>query len=385
MNIAILGFGTVGGGVYTLLRDGKLGIHVRRVLDIRPIAELEGLLTDNIADIVADPNIDCVVETIGGMHPALSYVTMALRAGKSVVTSNKELISQAIAPLAEGAALHNAQIRFGASVGGGVPWIDNLSMQKRIDTILSVHGIVNGTTNFILDAMHGGAYFEKALDDARELGYAEADASADIDGLDAQRKCAISAAVAFDIIIEPEDIPVAGIATIRNSDIEAFAAKGLTCKSVMFAARTEGGVCAYIEPTLYSRNRLEANTPTNHNLISLHGRNGGHLAFYGEGAGRFPTAVNILRDLQDLAGGGQWLGRSVQPAVVRNEAAAHPYYLRTVSTHAQIAAVTEAAWGEGVLTRRMSVSEMHTLAMELRDEDPYTFIAGVCDDCMDMR
>lgn len=379
MNIAILGFGTVGGGVYSLLRDGKLGIHVRRVLDIRPIEGLENLLTDNIADIVADPQIDCVVETIGGMHPALNYVTMALRAGKSVVTSNKELVSQAIAPLTEGAAMHNAQIRCGASVGGGVPWIDNLFRQKRIDTILSLDGIVNGTTNFILDAMHKGAQFSRALEQAREMGYAEADASADLEGLDAQRKCAISAAVAFDIIIEPEDIPVAGIASIRPSDIEAFAGEGLVCKSIMCAARTEGGISAYVEPVLFSLGRMEAHTPTNHNFISLRGRHCGHLAFYGEGAGRFPTAVNILRDLQDLAGGGKMPGRNVQPAAVENAAVAHPYYLRTVSRHARLAEVTERAWGEGVLTRRMSVSEMHTLSMELRDEDPYTFLAGVCE------
>ncbi|MDR0928541.1 MAG: homoserine dehydrogenase, partial [Oscillospiraceae bacterium] len=235
MNIAIIGYGVVGGGVHALLADGRLGIHVKRVLDIRPLPELGALLTDNIADILFNPEIDCVVETMGGMHPALSYATMALRSGKHLVTSNKELISNALMPLLEGAALHNAQLRFGASVGGGVPWLHNLLRQKRGDTLLSIEGVVNGTTNYILDAMTHGMTFEAALAEAQRLGYAEADASADLNGIDAQRKCAISAALAFDTIVEPGDVPTLGIAGVQKADMARFAAKGLTCKLLMYA------------------------------------------------------------------------------------------------------------------------------------------------------
>lgn len=376
MNIAILGYGVVGGGVHALLKDGALGIHVKRILDIRPLPELEGLLTDNIADILSDPDIDCVVETIGGMHPALSFVTAALRAGKSVATSNKELISHALAPLAEGAAMHNVQIRFSASVGGGVPWIDNVARQKRSDTLLAVSGIVNGTTNYILDAMEHGASFEDALGEAQAKGYAEANPSADLDGIDVQRKCAISASLAFDTILEPMHIPTLGISAIRKGDIDTFAAHGLTCKLMMHASRVSGGISAYVEPTLLTADALAAHTPTNHNCISLVGEHAGHLAFFGQGAGRYPTAQNILQDLLDIAANTVYRARGIQPATIENQHVQHAYYVRTTQP-GPLAAYKAEAWGDGILTRPMGVSDMHTLARDLLAADPDTFIAGI--------
>lgn len=376
MNIAILGYGTVGGGVHALLKDGKLGIHVKRVLDIRQLEGLEDILTDNIADILGDPSIDCVVETMGGMHPALSYVTSALRAGKHVVTSNKELISHALAPLAEGAAMHNVQVRFSASVGGGIRWIDNVARQKRSDTLLALDGIVNGTTNFILDAMGRGAAFEDALMEARRLGYAEVDASADLDGIDTQRKCAISASLAFDTIIEPEDIPTLGIGSIRKEDIDALAARGFACKLMMYAARVEDGIAAYVEPTLLGPEMLAAHVPTNHNLVSLYGEHSGQLAYYGQGAGRYPTAENILQDLLDIAARWTFHARSIEPQPVSNGGVSHPYYVRT-SAKDKVAALHGEPCGPGILTPPMGVAAMHQLAAEIRAEDADAFFAGV--------
>lgn len=376
MNIAILGYGTVGGGVYELLKDGSLDIRVKRVLDIRPLEALQGLLTDNIADILSDPAIDCVVETIGGMHPALSYVTSALRSGKHVVTSNKELISHALAPLAEGAAMHGVQMRFSASVGGGVPWIDNIARQKRSDTIYALNGIVNGTTNYILDAMAGGATFAEALSQAQQKGYAESDPSADLNGIDAQRKCAISAAFAFNGIIEPQMVPALGIANIRKEDIDAFRARGFTCKLMMYAARTDAGASAYVEPSLLPQTALAAHTPTNHNCISMYGKNVGHLAFYGEGAGRYPTAQNIVQDLLGIQMRASFPARAIMPMDVDNEAVAHPYYIRTTQTDA-VAAHKAEDWGAAILTTPLSVQKAHALAKELLAADPEAFLAGV--------
>lgn len=378
LNIAILGYGIVGGGTHALLKDGSLGIHVRRVLDVRPIDGLHDLLTDNIGDILGDPSIDCVVETIGGMHPALSFVTSSLRAGKHVVTSNKELISHALAPLSEGAGMHGVQIRFSASVGGGIPWIDTLQRRKRSDRIEAVSGIVNGTTNFILDAMQGGAAFEEALSAAREKGYAEIDASADLDGIDTQRKCAISAALAFETILEPEQIPTLGIGSIQKADVEAFLAEGLVCKLMMHAARHQDGIACYVEPTLLSRQAPAAHTPTNHNHISLIGRETGTLSLFGEGAGRYPTAQNIVQDLLDIDAGIKYPPRAVQPLPLHTDGIAHPYYVRAASKEAQ--AVQAGQMGPGVRTSPLTLEAAHRLFAAIRAEDPNAFFAGFAPD-----
>lgn len=376
MNIAIIGYGVVGGGVYSLLKDGALGLHVKRVLDIRHIESLGNLLTDNIGDILFDPSIDCVVEAMGGTHPALSYVTAALRAGKHVVTSNKELLSQALAPLIEGAATHKVELRFGASVGGGVPWLHNLMRQRRADTILSVSGVVNGTTNYILDAMENGLDFDSALLEAQRMGYAEANASADLDGMDAQRKCAISASLAFDTIVETEDIPTLGIAAIRKADIETFAQRGLTCKLNMFAARTENGVCAYVEPTLLSRDVLAAHTPTNHNCITLCSEHSGVLSFFGQGAGRFATAETVVQDLLDIAERNALGRRTLRVLPIDNETEIHPYYIRTARPDL-LQEVRDSEWNGAVVTAPLSVPALHRLLKQVRERDPDAFVAGL--------
>ena len=377
MNIAILGYGTVGGGVHAILRDGNLGIHVKRVLDIRSIGGLPaGLQTDNIGDIIADPTIDCVVEAIGGIHPALSYVTVALRAGKHVVTSNKELISKAFAPLLLGARSHQAQIRFSASVGGGIPWIHNLLRHKRGDKILSIHGNVNGTANFILDAMGHGSTFEDALHSARLLGYAEVDVTDDIDGIDTQRKCAISASLAFDTLIETPSIPTLGIRNVTSRDISAFSEKRLTCKLMMYAECFEHNVCAYVEPTLLTEDSLAAFVPTNYNCVTLCAEHAGRLSFVGEGAGRFPTAVNIALDLLDISLHTNGLDISVEESItVGNDRERHAYYVRTDCPR-MLQGVLKPL-GEGFVTQPASVPEMHAMAKEILRADPGAFFAGI--------
>lgn len=375
MNVAIIGYGIVGGGVDELLKDGRLGIRVKRVLDIRPLPELGDRRTDNIADILGDPEIDCIVEAIGGLHPALSFVTSALRAGKHVVTSNKELMSRAMASLAEIAAVQGVQIRFSASVGGGIPWIENLVRQKRSDHLLAVDGIVNGTTNYILDAMGKGADFAVALKEAQRLGYAEANPSADLDGLDVQRKCAISASVGFDTVIEPEDIPTLGIANIRKEDIDTFAAQGLVCKLMMFAARGDGAIAAYVEPALLTKDVLAAHTPTNHNCITMYGDYAGQLSFYGQGAGRYPTANNIVQDILDLASGIAFMARGVKPLPVDNQPIMHRYYVRTAKP--ELVSLFAEPFGPGVLTAPVDVQAFHAMAAEILAADPEAFFAGV--------
>lgn len=377
MNIAILGFGTVGGGVYDLLADGAKGITVRRVLDIRrPDGMDDATFTDNIGDILGDPEIDCVVETIGGIHPALGFVETALRLGKSVVTANKELISHALAPLSEIALMRGVHLRYGASVGGGIPWLDNLARQARADTILALDGIANGTTNFILDAMGRGEDFADVLATAQRLGYAEADPSADLDGIDVQRKCAISASCAFGGVVDPPAVSTLGIAGIRAADVAAFSRRGLTCKLMMHAGRMASGVYAYVEPTLLGPGALAAHTPANFNCISLYARHAGQLSFYGQGAGRYPTAESILRDLLDVAANAPRQAQATQPLAVDNESTQHRYYVRAAAPERFGLHAVEAL-GDGIVTAPMPVAQAHAAIRALYAAEQDTFAAGL--------
>lgn len=378
MNIAILGYGIVGGGVHAILRDGSLGINIKRVLDIRPVGGLsKDVLTDNIGDIIADPQIDCVVETIGGIHPALGYITAALRAGKHVVSSNKELMSRSLAPILLGARAHQAQIRFSPSVGGGIPWLHNLIRQKRGDQILSIQGIINGTTNYVLDAMFHGSSLAEALASARILGYAEVDVSADLSGIDTQRKCAISAALAFDAPIEPDAIPTLGISTIQHDDVEAFRAKGLTCKLMMYAERADQSICTYVEPSLLGPESIESHTPSNYNCVTLCAEHAGRLSFIGQGAGRFPAAESVVQDLLDISLQEGSLNTGLEKeAMIENSREIHAYYVRTTAPSSLENSIADRL-GAGYITHPMPVPSMHALAKEILQKDHSAFFAGI--------
>lgn len=378
VKIAIIGCGVVGGGVLKLIEGLQCGITVKRVLDRAPLPSIEDMYTDNIADIINDGEIDAVVECIGGIHPALSFVQASLCAGKHVVTSNKEMVSHAYANLLATAAEHNVQMRFSASVGGGVPWLHNLQRIKRGDRILSLSGIANGTTNYILDAMARGETFEAALAAAQQLGYAEADPTADLMGLDVQRKCAISASVAFDAAIPPDRIPVLGIAGITQRDVAFFASRGLTCKLLMHADRADAGIVAYVEPTLLSQDSLEAHTPTNHNLISLCAQMSGALSFFGQGAGRFPTAQNMVQDLLDIHTRNYTRIHKLAPLSVCCDAELHPYYIRTSQENAVPQdAIDQRVEGDVFITKAITVERAHALAAALYAIDAAAFVAGI--------
>ena len=199
MNIGLLGFGVVGRGVYDMLAD-RDDIRAAWVLCRRDLGELTARTTYEMQDILNDPSVDTVVEVMGGLHPAYEYVAAALRAGKNVVSSNKYLMCRYYDELNALAKEHGAALRCTAAVGGGIPWLTNLEKAARANHISRVWGILNGTTNYIMDAMHhSDVDFADVLAQAQTLGYAEADPSADIDGLDIQRKLILSANVAFGV------------------------------------------------------------------------------------------------------------------------------------------------------------------------------------------
>lgn len=378
MNIGLLGCGVVGGGILDFCA-GREDLTVTKVLVRRPRPDLGALAVTDIADIVNDEGIGIVAEVMGGLHPAYEYICAALKAGKHVVTANKAVISAYYPELTGLARECGVSLRCTAAVGGGIPWLTNLERCKRLDSICELGGIMNGTTNFIMDAMHASPVsFPEILKQAQELGYAEADPSADIDGDDVRRKLTISANIAFDALVQEEDIPMFGIRTVTDGDIRAFKAHGFVCKLLATAKAAEGGVCAFIEPTLVDSHNLEAAVPKNFNLITYCGEKVGQHSFFGQGAGRYPTAFNAVEDCLDIvAGKPGFYTQAMKPAPVLCGGEAHPYYVRTACPDAFLQSVTVEHWGDGVVTACVSVEEMLRWGRAQLAKDPGCFLAGI--------
>ena len=378
MKIGLLGFGVVGRGVYeqTLRRDD---LEVARVLVRRDIPEIAAIATRDFDDIVSDPAIDTVVEVLGGLHPSFEYISAALKAGKHVVTANKAVVSAYYPELTALAEEHGVALRCTAAVGGGIPWLVNLERCRRLDRVEQVSGIMNGTSNYIMDAMHKAPVsFDEILKKAQELGYAEADPSADIDGDDIRRKLVISASVAFDGLLREESVPQFGIRTVTDGDIAAFKEAGYVCKLIATARRTEKGVAAWLEPTLLGASALESAVPANYNLISVDSEYLGRQSYYGQGAGRFPTASKVTQDCLDILGGvRQFYAPRGQALPLDNAAVCHAYYVRTNTPDAWLESHTKGTLGQGVLTDEISVEEMHAWAKEQLRRDSRFFLAAV--------
>ena len=313
VNVAILGFGTVGSGVAEVIH--KNGSHISQkvanqinlkyILDIRefPDSIFADKFVKDFSVIENDPEVDVVVETIGGATIALEYTRRALNAGKSVVTSNKELVATHGYELLQLAQQHNVSYLFEASVGGGIPIIRPISQCLGANELTEIAGILNGTTNYILTRMiRAGLSFETALKEAQDNGYAERDPSADIEGADACRKICILASLAFGRHIYPEQVPTEGITRITLSDV-AFARSGdMKIKLLGRAIRREDDkVCAYVAPHLVPDESPLANVEDVFNAISVKGDAIGDVMFYGRGAGKLPTASAVVADVMDAA------------------------------------------------------------------------------------
>ena len=367
MRIGLLGFGTVGKGVYELTAPRK-DMEVVRVLCRRELTLPDAEVTHTFDDILNDPTIDTVVEAIGGLHPAFEYVRAAMEAGKNVVTANKALIAtfyNELLPLAESKGV---KLRCTASVGGGIGWLSELERVRRVETISRVGGIMNGTCNYILDSMTRlGLGYDEALKQAQQLGYAEANPSTDIDGIDTWHKITISSNVAFGVSMAASTIPAAGIRYIQKEDVENFKAHGLVCKLVSTGKHTGGTFRAYVQPTLYPLGQPEAAVPANYNLITLVGNTSGRQSFFGQGAGRYPTAYNVVQDCVDLLRGTGFYCPYGSKVTVNNEEKL-TYYVRG-NWNGDIAET----WGSAVITKPVSVRNMH----EWLKENPGAFAAAV--------
>ena len=311
VNVAILGFGTVGSGVAEVLTghessiERKAGglIRLKYILDVRdfPDSPFADRFVKEFSVIEQDPEVDIVVETIGGASIALDFTRRALEAGKSVVTSNKELVATRGYELTQLAKEKGVCYLFEASVGGGIPIIRPLSQCLAANEILEIYGILNGTTNYILTRMiRAGLTFGAALKEAQDNGYAERDPSADVEGHDACRKICILADIAFGRHIDPGQVPTQGITGVTLADVDYAESAGRKIKLLGRAIHGEDGrVCAYVAPHLVDRSDPLAGVEDVFNAISVRGDAIGDVMFYGRGAGDLPTASAVMGDVMD--------------------------------------------------------------------------------------
>ena len=313
VNVAILGFGVVGSGVAEVLDtngphiDQKVDdlIRLKYILDVRdfPDSPFADKVVHDFSVIENDPEVSIVVETIGGAKAALDFTRRALRAGKSVVTSNKELVAEHGCELLKRAAEKGVSYLFEASVGGGIPILRPLNQCLAANEIEEITGILNGTTNYILTRMiRGGLSFDAALKEAQANGYAEQDPTADIEGHDACRKICILASLAFGRHIYPRQVPAEGITGVTLSDVAWAEACGKKLKLLGRAIRqADGRVCAYVSPHLVDVENPLAGVEDVFNAIAVKGNAIGDVMFYGRGAGKLPTASAVVADVIDAA------------------------------------------------------------------------------------
>lgn len=300
MTVALLGFGVVGSGVYEILNNIPQ-YNVKRILIRNPQKLSMNCMTLDFCDIVNDKDIDIVVEAIGGLHPAKEYILACLNAKKHVVTANKAVVAAFFKEFVDAANANGVKFLVEATSGGGIPWIKNLQRAGRIDKINKVYGIMNGTSNYILSSMENRKIeFTDALKEAQQLGYAESDPSADIDGDDVCNKCAISASIAFRYPINICDIQYSGIRNISKFDIEVLSKEGYCVKLFAFAIRQSDCFDAVAEPVILNKNTIEANVGQNYNITCLYGDTIGEIKLFGQGAGSLPTANAIVQDIIDI-------------------------------------------------------------------------------------
>lgn len=312
--IALLGMGTVGGGAYEIIEKQKeempfkigAALEVVKVLVRNKAKYADRIpaekLTDVWEDVISDDSIDIVVEVMGGIEPARTYIKAALEKGKHVVTANKDLMAMHGHELLELAGEHHCDLLFEAAVAGGIPIIRPLKQCLAGNNITEIMGIINGTTNFILTKMkEDGMDFGEALQLATDLGYAEADPTADIEGYDAGRKLAIMASIAFHTSVTFDDVFTEGITKITAKDMRYAKEMGCSIKLLGIAKNTETGIEVKVHPTMIPENHPLAAVNDSFNAVFVHGDAVDDAMFYGRGAGALPTGSAVVGDIMDVA------------------------------------------------------------------------------------
>ena len=313
--VGLLGLGTVGTGVVRIIEGHRedlivqvgspieVGrIAVRQLDKPRAVAVDPAKLTDDPWEIVRDPDIDVVVEVMGGVEQTKAYILEALRRGKHVVTANKDLMALHGSEILSTAREHGCDVMYEASVAGGIPIIRTLIEGFSSDRIDRIMGIVNGTTNYILTKMsQEGASYEEVLREAQQLGYAEADPTSDVEGLDAARKMTILATIGFRMNVELADVEVQGITKVTKEDIACAKKLGYELKLLGIADRQDDRISVSVQPTMVKREHPLASVNGVFNAVFVRGEAVGETMFYGAGAGELPTATSVVADIVAVA------------------------------------------------------------------------------------
>ncbi|MFH1007824.1 MAG: homoserine dehydrogenase [Candidatus Latescibacterota bacterium] len=354
INVGLIGFGTIGRGVAQLLLERSdafmqkkgFGLRLKRIADLdttntRGLDLPKEILTTDARAVIDDPDIEFVIELIGGLEPARTFVLRALERGKSVVTANKALLANFGDELFRAAQEHGGELAFEASVGGGIPILRALRHGLCTDRILSLYGILNGTTNYILSKMAtAGGQFEEVLKQAQDAGFAEADPTMDVSGKDTAQKLAILLRIGFGASISPEALFVEGIERIGQQDIEDAEELGYAIKLLAIAKRTDRGIEARVHPAMIPKGALLASIRDEFNAVELVGDWVGPQVFTGRGAGERPTANAVVSDLVELAErhlqgsssrAGELLPEAGQTILVPMEEIALRYFVRVLA------------------------------------------------------
>lgn len=385
INIAVLGYGTVGSGVVEVLnvngdsirKKCNQEINVKYVLDLRnfPGDPIQEKIVHDYGTIINDPEVLIVVEVMGGVEPAYTFVKEAILKGKSVCTSNKELVAKHGAELLELSKANNVNFLFEASVGGGIPIIRPLNQSLTADEIEEITGILNGTTNYILSKMSNeGMDFATALKNAQEKGYAERNPSADVEGYDACRKIAILSSLAFGMQVDFEDIYTEGITKITDTDIKYAKALEASIK-LLGTSRKEGDhVFAMVAPMMIRPNHPLFSVNDVFNGIFVRGNVIGDVMFYGSGAGKLPTASAVVADVVDAAKHlgihimSLWSSKKLELSDMKG--ATHRFFVRISENSDEIKEKTELIFGP---VERVKVPEIHGeyafLTLPMTEED----------------
>ncbi len=340
MRVGLLGFGTVGGSFAEVLAAGahkeiqitrvfNRGVQRKREHQRAKFVPASAIWTDRVEDVLTAPDVDAIVELIGGLDPIEDWLRTALSAGKHVITANKQLMAFRGTELLDLAAKNNVQLLFGASVAGGVPVIPGMVQGLSGDRIRRISGIVNGTCNFILSSMETGANYGEVLANAQRAGYAEADPSADVDGLDARAKLCILARLALKAEIHPEKVPAQTIKHVGAVDFPYAKELGCTIRQVSRAQLDGDVVRARVGPMLVPKTSPIAWSHGTQNMIVTSGEFGGDVVFSGHGAGGHPTAVAVMSDVLAVAQGSSAVRLPVEKLAVTGDVKA-PHYLRLV-------------------------------------------------------
>lgn len=375
MIVSILGHGVVGKGVWDMLQ-GRSEFTVRNVL-VKKGEKTESFMTESFDDVCKDDS-ELVIECMGGVDPAFEFASKCIQAGKSFISSNKALVAAHGIELAAMAREKGVSFLFSAACGGAIPILQNLCLARKNDSILWAGGILNGTTNYILDSMdRRGLSFDDALSEARALGYAEADPTADISGMDTLRKIMLISMVAYDVLPN-SDYNLEGIQSVSAADFAVAKAMGYTIRLMgRCGLSASGRLYAYVQPVLCPASDLFAGVRKNTNLAQYQGQNSGLMGFSGQGAGRYPTASAILRDVWSvLSGQKQMLDPKCLVGFARNDSSEceKAFFVRIEDSLAdqlggRVGTGRTIRQSDGfsfVITRKVTIKAMHEAVAELR-------------------